>query len=365
MKKLEALTTVYSYMYPEVRRVLLNTLFPSIIEEVSRNPHNNGMVSMLKNDSDFLALLERVFASEYLSKLLQQPNEMDAMHIPIIQKYVDLHSASIPGLNKFPYRYPTAGSEEGIREVMTHLLAQGVEDIYVLKGEYEGYNFLGQTRGYKTPSGIQRVKTVEIDPEKIKPIDLKPGWFFISNPSARDGNVIPEDFLDEIRKAGHLIFYDLAYADSTNPKDKFDLNHENDRFAVVSFSKPYGLFYFRAGFAFSKDEIPSLYGNKWFKVVPSLLVADKIMDKIKPGQLFTKYRPVQEAIVEGINQDFGLGIRVSDALLLGHLTGHDAAKLNQSQLGVISTFKRGDGYRFCLKPYYEKIERERSLNSNL
>ena len=322
MKKLEALTTIYSYMYPEVRNVILET-----------------------------------FAPEFLSKLLQSPNEMDVMHVPIIQKYVDSHAETVSGLANFPYRYPTAGSEEGIREVITHLLNQGVEEIYVLKGEYEGYNFVSQTRGYKTVSGKNHVKTLEIDPDKVKFADLKPGWFFISNPSARDGNVIPEEFMNEIRKAGHLIFYDLAYADSTNPNDKFDLKHENDRFAVVSFSKPFGLFYFRVGFAFSKEEIPSLYANKWFKVVPSLLVANAVLDKIKPGELYKKYRPVQEAIVEGINRDFDLGIKPSDALLLAHLKDEDAKHLSAPQLDLISQFRRGNGYRFCLKPYYEKFER--------
>ena len=361
MAKLEALTTVYSYMFPEVRDAVFEAMLPEFVQKIKIDPLGRQLVSALGHNEDLLKLVERSFTEGYLSRFLQQPQDMDGMHVPIIQKYVDLHAATIPGLADFPHRYPTAGSEEGVREILTQLLKQGVEEIYILRGEYEGYNFVGQTRGYRTSwyrtsSGQQHIKTVEIDPEKTKPADLKPGWFFISNPSAREGNVIPEAFLNEIRKAGHLIFYDLAYADSTNPNDKFDLSHENDRFAAVSFSKPYGLFYFRVGFAFGKEEVPSLYGNKWFKVVPSLLVAEKVMDRIRPSQLFAKYRPVQETIVNGINAEFDLGMRVSDALLLGNLTGQDAARLNPSQLGMISAFRRGDGYRFCLKPYYEKLE---------
>ena len=80
------------------------------------------------------------------------------------------------------------------------------------------------------------------------------------------------------------------------------------------------------------------------------------MDNIKPAQLFAKYRPVQEAIVEAINSDFGFGLRASDALLLGNLAGQDAARLSPSQLEMISAFRRGNGYRFCLKPYFEKFE---------
>lgn len=361
MTKLETLATVYSYMFPEVREVVFETMLPELIQRIKGDPAGRQIVSTLEHDGDLLKVIERAFFTGFLSRFLRQPQEMDRMHIPIVQKYVDLHSETIPGLPSFPYQYPIAGSEEGIREILAHLLKQGVEEIYVLKGEYEGYDFVGQTRGYKIGPEIKHIKTRDIDPEKTKPIDLKPGWFFISNPSARDGNVIPEAFLNEIRKAGHLVFYDLAYADSTNPDDKFDLSHENDKFAVVSFSKPYGLFYFRAGFAFSKEEVPSLYGNKWFKVVPSLLVAEKVMDRIRPAQLFAKYRPVQEAIVEGINHDFGLGMKVSDALLLGYLRREDAARLSPPQLEMISAFMRGDGYRFCLKPYYEKTEQNKMV----
>ena len=354
MKQLEALTTVYSYMFPEVRKVILGTMLPSLLEQVSANQNSVNLVSKLRKDSDLLELVEKIFATEYISQFLKPPGEMDRMHIPIMQKYVDLHSSNIPGLANFPFRYPTAGSEEGIREVLTHLLTQGVGEIYALKGEYEGYHFAGQTRGYRTSSGRNSIKTIEVDPLRTKAKDLRPGWFFISNPSSRDGNVICEQFLNELRQAGHFLFYDLAYADSANPDNKFDLNHGNNRIAVASFSKPYGLFYFRVGFVFSKEEVPSLYGNKWFKVVPSLLIADAIMDKLKPEELYKKYRPIQQAIVEGINKDFDLGMRVSDSLLLGHITSEDAKKLNETQLWMISRFKRGDGYRFCLKPYYER-----------
>lgn len=359
MPKLEALKEVYSYMFPEVKTAIFHTVLPSLLEQIAADPNGTRLISQLKTDADLLNLIEDYFREGFLSQFLKTPAEMDAMHIPIIQKYIDFHSSVIDGLDDFHYQYPTAGSEEGIREVLTHLLTKGVEEIYVLRGEYEGYNFVGQTRGYKKGTEDVRIKTIEIDPEATKFTDLKPGWFFISNPSARDGNVIPNELINEIRKAGHNIFYDLAYADSTNSNDKFDLKHESDRFAVVSFSKPYGLFYFRAGFTFGKEEISSLYGNKWFKVAPSLVFADKVMDEIKPWQLFEKYRQMQEEIVGQINKEFDLGMRVSDALLLGHLRREDVSRLNPVQLELIANFRRGDGYRFCLKPYYEKMESQR------
>src|SRR3989344_8346341 len=82
VKSLEALTQVYSYMFPEVRK----TVF-----------HNEG-----QNDNG------------HSSRLFLSPKEMDAVHEPIIQKYVDNHLETLPGLGNFSFRYPTAGSEEGI-----------------------------------------------------------------------------------------------------------------------------------------------------------------------------------------------------------------------------------------------------------
>ena len=35
--------------------------------------------------------------------------------------------------------------------------------------------------------------------------------------------------------------------------------------------------------------------------------------------MYNRYRPVQEGIIAGINKEFGLGIKPSDALLLGYL----------------------------------------------
>ena len=48
---------------------------------------------------------------------------------------------------------------------------------------------------------------------------------------------------------------------------------------MVSFSKPYGLFYYRVGFTFCREPIPALYANKWFKNVYGLLVAEKILNE--------------------------------------------------------------------------------------
>ncbi len=200
---------------------------------------------------------------------------------------------------------------------------------------------------------------MEVDPQ-TDPQDLEPGYWFISNPSARYGNIIDNDFITRICEAGHKVFYDLAYLDSTRPH-LFDLSHPNIFAAVVSFSKPYGLFYDRIGFTFSREPIDSLYGMKmWFKNIFALMIAKAVNTELNAGEIYQKYRTVQEEIVAEINREHNLLMIPSDALLLGHITPEDAQSLDLQQLNMIKPFKRGDFYRFCLTPYYLERDPERN-----
>ncbi len=314
MKKFMAMKAVYSYRFPEIRKIVTELANP--------------------------------FPHDVYLKSASMEGGLDSFHESIIEKIIKFYSGYTPSLKDFGFRYPTSGSEEGIREIMTLLQGSGVRKIYTFRGEYEGYKEVGRTRN---------IETAEIDID-ADPCRLEPGLWFISNPSAIDGNIIPNNIIKRICGAGHKIFYDLAYLGSTR-KHRFDLSNENIFAAVLSFSKPYGLFYDRIGFAFSRMEIPSLYANKWFKNIFGLMVAEKIVSEMKPDDLYKKYSPVQKSIVKAINNDFGFGMRCSDALLLGCLKDADIPKLDRRQLGVIAPFRRGSGCRFCLTPYYQMLEK--------
>lgn len=313
VRELNAAKSVYGYYFPEVR-----TAIDKLLKEY---PHHV-----------FLRWCE--------------PGGLDHFHDPIIERYIAYQNASVPDLRNFSSRYPTAGSEEGIREFLTWLQSKKVKRIYVLEGEYEGYKAVATTRC---------IKTIEVSPE-TNPATLKRGYWFLSNPSARNGNIIPDEFIERICDAGHKVFYDLTYVGLTNPH-RFDLGHPNIIAVVASFSKPFGLFSYRIGFALTKEEIPSLYGNIWFKSIPSLLIAEKVMAEIGPTDITKKYKPIQKQIIGQINETFNLGMKVSDALLLGHLTREDAEHLNRNQLKIIEPFKRGKAYRFCLTPYFQQQEK--------
>lgn len=344
MKRLEAMKAVYCYFFPEVR---------PLIRASDRVPDRLFLTSTPAEEAE--GLLKGLFRNPLEVPATPEGKiDLDAIHEPITDRVVQAYRRLVPSLKGFPCRYLTSGSSPGIFHLLSLFKTQGVDSIYILRGEYEGFSAYAET---------MNIETREVDPEKDDLDSLEKGVWFISNPSARDGNIIPNEFVNSLCDAGHRVVLDLAYVGLTKPYE-FDVSHENVTAVVMSFSKPYGVFRFRiGGFTFSRESIPSLYANKWFKDVPRLLAALKIIEEIPPGGLYRKYRPVQEKIVKDINRNFSLGVKASDALLLGYLTGEDAEGLSKTQLDMIEQFRRGDGYRFCLTPYYEKIEIENETGS--
>ncbi len=112
MKAFSAITTVYSYYLPEIRELITHL--------TARFPHDVFLRSISPGLDDF--------------------------HHPIIDKLVAAHRHDVPALGGFAHRYPTAGAEEGIREYLTMLASRDIRQIYVWKGDYEGYREVAKTR---------------------------------------------------------------------------------------------------------------------------------------------------------------------------------------------------------------------------
>ncbi len=307
MKELRTITTVYSYYLPEVREV----------------------VAKLGRDYPHDVLLQSI-----------KPG-LDTFHEPIIDRVLASHTHDVPGLSAFPNRYPTAGSEEGIREYMTELAHGGVKEILMLRGDYEGYRDVAHSRGMS-------VMEVEGDTD---PASIAPGHWFLSNPSARDGNLLPEAVIERICSAGHQVFYDLSYLGSTGPA-QYVVDHPNVAAVALSFSKTYGLFYSRIGFLLTRSAVASLYGNRWFKNIFSLMIADAVVTQLDITALATKYKGIQANVLAGINADFGLGLVPSDAFLLATLSVDAASHLDVGQQATIARHRRATAFRFCLTPYF-------------
>jgi hypothetical protein len=294
-EKLKATRTVYCYYFPEIRK---------IIDEVVRDyPHNVFLSSIIPGLDDF--------------------------HVPIIEKFVKYHEKIVPGLNNFPFKYFTEGSREGIFHILVKLRCEEPNiPLYTLKGEYEGYKEYAIRIGTK-------IQEVEENEDFSR---LEPGIFFISNPSGRDGNIIPNEFIDKICKY-HKVVYDIAYVGLTK-EYVFEVNHPNIIAVMASMSKPFGMYYYRSGFAFTKEPLETLIANKWFKNIFSLIVTDKVLDKIKPQQLYKKYRPIQKSIIRKINKNTGISLKASDVMLLA------------SADKPIEPFMRDKFCRLCLTQYF-------------
>lgn len=337
MKEFEAMKAVYCYFFPEVR---------GIVSAVGSLPKDRLFLTRTPV-TEAAEVLGQLQLSESLS-LTATPTgrlDLDMIHEPVIDRVVKAYKEVVPDLGGLGSRYFTSGSSEGIFHKLSEIKNRGINSIYTLDGEYEGYQEYGKAMG---------IESISVDLLSTKLKDLKPGVWFISNPSAREGNIIDNEYIQAICESGNEVVLDLAYVGSTKPYT-FDVSHPNISTVFLSFSKPYGLFRERVGFTFSREPVDSLYANKWFKHIGGLLIGLKVAEEVGPKALWPRYNGVQSKIVDSINQDFGLGIKPSDVLLLAHSVQED---LTPEQEALVSQFRRGSGYRFCLTPYFEKLELE-------
>lgn len=311
--ELKTIKAVYAYYFPEVRKV--------IGAIVKNYPHNIFLQSI-------------------------NPG-LDNFEKPIISKLIEFYKDDVHGFELFPYVYPTSGSSEAIYHTLYYLKNNYPNmPIYTLEGDYEGYRESGAGLGI-------HVQEIPEDIELIKKLPL--GFWFISNPSARNGNILSDKLLKEILALGHKVIYDLSYV-GMSPRHLFDISHPNVFAVLTSLSKPFGLFYYRIGFAFFRTEIKSLYGTKWFKNIFSLIIADKIFSTFTSHYLFDKYSNLQPQILKSIKKDIGITLKPSDVPLLAYLTDADFLQLSEEQKSIVEKYKRKNWYRFCLTQYY--LDRE-------
>ncbi|MBP8016420.1 hypothetical protein KAZ01_00285 [Candidatus Gracilibacteria bacterium] len=308
---LKPLKAVYSYYLPETREIISNI--------TRKYPHNIFLKSTTSGLDDF--------------------------HFGIIKAYKEYFKNDVIGFEKFKYIYPTIGSSEGIFHLLSYIATHRQKiPIYVFEGEYEGY------AGYGNNLGLSFEKINQnIDFKKIKK-----GIFFISNPSAINGNIIPNKIIKKINDAGHEIAYDGTYFGMTKVH-KFILNYPSIKWLFVSFSKPFGLYYYRLGLCFSTEELKTLAPNKWFKNIFSLIIAENILKKIKKNYLYTKYEKFQKQAILLFQKQYFIKPKKSDVFLLSYLEEKDMSSELKEKF---KEYKRGKYYRFCLTNYFRKIEKQ-------
>jgi histidinol-phosphate/aromatic aminotransferase/cobyric acid decarboxylase-like protein len=309
MSEIKAINSVYAYFYPEVREVV-NKVVKGFSQEL---------------------LLKSIFPG------------LDNYHDSFITKFVKKSEKYQKGLADFENKYFINGSSEGI----FHLLVDSIfhnegKPIYIFKGDYEGYQEYAKNIGGSV---------INIDfTSDFKKLPL--GRWFISNPSAIDGNILDNKIINLLCDLGHEVIVDISYLGSTK-EYQLDLTHPNIIAVLASMSKPFGLFYYRIGIVFSRRQLPTLYPNKWFKNILSISIAEALLDKFGIGHFYKKYQPVQEKAIKQLKQETGFEVIPSDILLLAYAPSNG---LSSSQKESLSKFLRGDNFRFCLTPYFLNIE---------
>lgn len=323
------MTEVYSYPFPEVRQ---------IIESTRLDPR--FMRNTLPLDEAQRYLAPYAFAPQLdLPTTPDGTLNLDELHVPVIDRIQAKVEQSLPGLSTFANRYPCHGSSPAMFALLAEWHAQGnLQSLAVLENEYEGY------AAYADALAIPITRYSSLDGHQPKPGEV---WF-VSNPSAVDGNWIDQATWDAFVQAGHGIVYDAAYVGLTQ-SGHIDVSAPNIRAVLTSPSKIFGVFRYRAtGITYTREPVKSLYGTKWFKDIGALLDTLKFYESFGQNELAHTYREWQSHTTASLGNYTGVDIRPSDVLLLANYDGKLPPAFNK--------FKRGNTYRFGLTKLFEDFE---------
>jgi hypothetical protein len=344
-----AMPSIYCYAFPETYEVM-----DSVQKRINREMFKvTGSPTKVNKSLEGLFYEEMEIPSTNMNFTRHTYYGNDLRDFPVVNldevakimmdKIRAKYSEMIYPLDDFPYAYTTMGSSPAIFKLLAKYRTDGIKDLHVERGEYAGYGAYAETLG------------MTVHEHDMLPHDKKyEGIWFISNPSATDGNIINNKRLIDMAVKGNQIVLDLSYAGMTRPYT-YEVYLDSFKAVVLSMSKPFGVFRFRmGGFVFSREEIPSLYGNKWFNDTTRMLQAWKLLEKFGFHKLYQKYKPYQDRIIKGINETFYTDVRTSDVFLMAwHYLN---SNIEGSSKQFIRKFKREHNYRFCLTPYFEYLE---------
>jgi hypothetical protein len=342
--ELRVMRAVYAFLFPEVAAVL-----DELDHERNAILFRHGVPA-----TDLAAWTARhVSPSLVIPATADGAADLDALHEPLGLRVASICADLAPGLVEFGYRYPTQGSSEGLFHLLVTARSDGVRAIRVLAGEYEGYTAQATNLGLA-------VETYRLEETMTLAPDDTTRWF-ISQPSARDGNLLPAGFLADLLDAGHRAVVDLAYLGSAArlEREPVDLSHENIEAVVVSLSKPYGLFRWRIGWTFARREVPTLYGQRWFHDTGRHLAGLAVLERVGPHALPLHYASLAADITHELSSTYGVPLIPSDVLLLASAPAAALEGLPADVGAAFAPYRRADTLRLCLTPYLE--ERVRGL----
>jgi hypothetical protein len=330
----QLMTEVYSYPFPEVRQLL------SSIQLDERFMLNTLPVVEARQ---LLESYGYTFAPELRpTTRIDGTLDLDEFHQPVQDRLCKVLGKRLQGIEHFDHRYPVSGSSPAIFHLLAEWSTKGeLSSLAMLRGDYEGYRALAES--------LRVPITLYTDLSEARP---KAGevWF-VSNPSARDGNWISKEAWESFASSGCAIVLDAAYVGLTADDHSIDVRAPTIRAVLTSPSKIFGVFRHRLmGTTFVREPVASMFGNKWFKDIPAMLATLALYERFADNWIPKQYRPWQLDICEQLGTLVGQEVQPSDTILL--------ASTSQSVPEKFENFRRGDLYRFGLTKLFEHYERQ-------
>lgn len=281
-------------------------------------------------------------------------NKQDVLHEDFFNTWAEWSKGVVDfDRSNYPFAYPTSGASEALRQIIFSYATAPSEGypkrIHVFKGEYEGYKAMAEAANvvclehardddWNIPYGKEKT----LIRHWFNPGDL----FFISAPSAIDGNVWDEFnmFLDTMPKNSVVVDATYVGAVLMDGKEKFNLNHPSVNSVVFSLSKPFGVYYDRIGGVFMKEENLGLFGNKWFKSLYAIQFGTALMRAFDVFHMPSNYKSQQKLMVEKASSTLGVEMNPSDVFLLAY----GEPTVGETELSKYVT--RASKIRVCLTP---------------
>ena len=276
-------------------------------------------------------------------------DRQDAAHHVFLDDWRRWVAPVVTGLGGFPHQYVTNGSSEAIRESVWSLrlaadASRRTPQLHVFVGEYEGY------AAYARAASIDVITHDRSSWSTTTYASSAVHRWYVSQPSAIDGNVWPElpEFLRDMERRGIEVAVDLAYVGAVATQPAIDLSLPNVPHVFFSLSKVFGVFYHRVGGMLSRVPMLGLEGNKWFKNIFSLYLGSALIrDTAAPTTLPAKYCHLQAEACRMLRERHGVPLTASDVILLA-----------SSPPGPYpAAFRRGAGFRWCLTPTLDRLLR--------
>ena len=303
------------------------------------------------------AVVEELWASRP-HHLYDRP--YDGLQDDLGERFLEAWHAWASPIVKIPaelkFAYATMGSTEAIRETLAlHAMQRGRAQkdgrkptIHIFVGEYEGYS--GQFEGY---GGAVVRHDREAYAESMGR-DVREGdRFYISQPSAIDGNVWQgyDAFIAHVERYHPrlAIYGDLSYVGAVGREYAVRVDSPAIHAVFVSLSKPLGVYYHRVGGVFSREELPGLFGNRWFKTSFGLALGITLCERLGVREIPQRYSALQRQETARIASECSIALSPSDAVLLAHGPATQPGMPDE-----IAALRRGHTVRLCLTPSLER-----------